>query len=227
SFIAYKNDLIHIRSVKVYLLIVFLAVVTRYEAFEWVLFHQTGLYRLFYLTEKLFYRTDTQFLTSILGTPDRQRSTPVTRPAKIPVHQVFKPLTKTTATGACRLPVDSIVQLYHPFAQGCSSDKPAVKWVVQYRLVSSPAMRITVNMLSYFKVSVLFLEHNRQIHIQGGIFICQPLIIGILDIAAGKLGVLLYIYTLSHKVGMQVLNPEETTVTVNHGLTLAILVDHQ
>ena len=50
--------MVNIGSVQVYTIVVLLRIVSRYESFilKWVRFHNTGLYRLFYLAVKFFER---------------------------------------------------------------------------------------------------------------------------------------------------------------------------
>ena len=96
----HQFDVIHIRTVKVYLVIVSLAVIAGDKAFIliWVALHDTCSHRLFYLIVQLGDRTDT-FSLAILTCPDRKRSSPITATAQVPVVKILKPLAETTGTG--------------------------------------------------------------------------------------------------------------------------------
>ena len=76
----YEDDIIHIRTVQVYLIIIFSIVLTGYETFILIRIglHESGSYGFLYFIIKLFNRTDADFLAVVFRAPDRQRSTPVT-----------------------------------------------------------------------------------------------------------------------------------------------------
>ena len=79
SFIIYEDDIVNVWTVKINLIIVFLAEVTNNEArfFQWILLHDTCSNRLLNLVVKLLNRTNT-LLTTVFITPDRQWSSPET-----------------------------------------------------------------------------------------------------------------------------------------------------
>ena len=76
----YQNDIVYIRTMKIYLIIIFFGIFTRYKTFILVRigFHKSGSYRFFDFIIKFFYGFDTYFARSIFCTPDRQWSTPIT-----------------------------------------------------------------------------------------------------------------------------------------------------
>ena len=72
-----EHNIVYIRTVEVYLVIVLLRVVTRYEALvlHRIALHHTCSNRLLYLCVEFFKRTYA-LLSAILVAPDRQRCTP-------------------------------------------------------------------------------------------------------------------------------------------------------
>ena len=58
---------------------------------------------------------------------------------------ILEPVAETASTGALRLPVDGLVEFHHALLAGGILDKPAIQWVVEDRLVGTPAVRIVVH----------------------------------------------------------------------------------
>ena len=141
------------------LIVVRLCVIARLEALLLVkiTLHQASLYGLLDLGIQLLYRADTLLLLAILCSPDRQRRTPVTATAQVPVLQVLQPFAEATRTGALRLPVDRSVQLHHALTASRRADKPAIQRIVKHRLVGTPAVRIVMHMLLDLEHPVLLL----------------------------------------------------------------------
>ena len=94
----------------------------------------------------------------------------------------------------CGLPVDGLIELYHPLSDGSRSDKPTVQWIIQHRLVRTPAVWIVVAVLLYVECLVFFLELYRYIYID--IAISITFVFVIFDIAACKVGDLIYKFSL-------------------------------
>ncbi len=95
-----ENDTVHIRAVEVnHRRVVVLFRVVAYDMFGVrVLFHKARSDGLVYLLEEFLDRPDTYLFLSVLGAPDRQRRTPVTRAGEVPVVQVLEPLAETPCT---------------------------------------------------------------------------------------------------------------------------------
>ena len=77
TLVVNEYDIVYIRTVEVYAVVVLLRVVARYEAFvlKRVRRHNTGSHSLLYFSIKLFERTDA-LLAALVVAPDRKRSTP-------------------------------------------------------------------------------------------------------------------------------------------------------
>ena len=75
----HKGNVIHIRTVKVYLIVVFLVINSRFKSHLLVRIggHEACGNRLFYLVVKFFNRADTDFL-ALFTAPDWKRGSPVT-----------------------------------------------------------------------------------------------------------------------------------------------------
>ncbi len=74
-----KDDIVHVRTVQVYLVVILFGIYARLEALLLVRvrLHQAGSHRFLYFVVELFYRLDTLFLAIVLCTPDGQWSTPI------------------------------------------------------------------------------------------------------------------------------------------------------
>ena len=153
--LADKRNLIDKRTVKVYAVIILLAVIIRHESeiLQCVGRHEPCRNALFYLIIQLVHRTDA-YLVSILITPYRKRSAPKAAAGQGPVVKILEPVAEPSCTGRLRLPVDCPVQLHHSVLLCCRTDEPAVKRIVKYRLVGTPAVRIIVHMLFYLECFV-------------------------------------------------------------------------
>ena len=84
--LAHKHNLIYIRTMQVYLFVIFLCKVTRYKSFLFhrIGYHHTCCHTLLYLSIQLFERTNANLLT-IFVTPNGKRRTPKTRTREIPI----------------------------------------------------------------------------------------------------------------------------------------------
>ena len=96
----YQHDVVHIRTVQVYLVVVLLRHIARHKAgiLQGIRLHEACLHRFLDFIVQLLNAANADFL-SILTTPDRQRSTPETGTGEVPVVQVIKPVSKTASTG--------------------------------------------------------------------------------------------------------------------------------
>ena len=141
-----ENDRVHVRAVEVNDggVIVGFGIIACFMVRPWVGFHEASLDRFVDFIEQFRDGTDAYFLGSILGAPDRQRSTPVTGAGEVPVVEVIEPLTETTRTGGFRLPVDGLIEGDHLLTRFSGLDKPAVQRVIENRFIGTPAMGVRV-----------------------------------------------------------------------------------
>ena len=74
---------------------------------------------------------------------------------------------------------------------------------------------------------VLRLEHDRQVDVERGGIGRKGVVVGVLDVAAGILAVLGRVYIILDELRVEILQKEETTLSVDHWLRLARLVYHE
>ena len=146
SFFVYQNDIVDIWTMEVYLIIVLLTVVARNEA---LILHRIALHNA--CRNSLLY-----FSIQFLKATD----------ALLAV-QVLKPVAETTCTCRLWLPIDSLIQFYHTLLACSIFDKPAIQWIIKDWLISTPTVRIVVNVLLALE-SLAFLlqlvaEHDIQV----------------------------------------------------------------
>ena len=224
---------------QVNLIIILLSIYARLETcfLIWVRDHHTSGNSFFNLLIKLLYALDAYFLTVIFRAPDRQRCTPITRTAQVPVVQILQPFAKSSCTSAFRFPVNALVQLHHALLASGRTDKPAIQRIIQYRLICTPAMRIVVHMFLYFKRQVVSLHLHADIDIQAFGSRCSLLVIlavyGKLRIVSvlHPTGLILLIYivvdALFDKFLIQVCGIEELTSKIYHWTILTLLGVHE
>ena len=157
----YKVNLIHIGTVKIYLVVVFEAHIGRVEAFVFqrIGCHDAGGNGFFDFCVKLFYRADADFLFAVFGTPDGQRSAPVTAAAEVPVLDILKPLAEAAGTGGGWLPGDFLVQGHHFILYGRCLDEPAIQRVIKDGKICPPAVGIAVDVFLDFERAAVGLHH--------------------------------------------------------------------
>ena len=168
SVLGDKDNVVHIRTVQVNLVVVLLRIDSRLEAFLLVRIggHQTCSNRFFYFIVEFFHGFDTFLLAVVLRAPDGQRGAPVARTAQVPVVQVLQPLAEASRAGAFRFPVDGLVQLHHALLAGSAADEPAIQRVIEHGLVRAPAVRIVVYVLLYLEGLVAHLHHHADDDVQ-------------------------------------------------------------
>ena len=105
-------------------LVVGLAVVAGDILIQGVVRHEPCRYRLDDLGSELFNRSYTYLFVSVFCGPDGQRHTPVARAAEVPVDEVFEPVAKASCTSEFGLPVDGLVEGYHPVLVCRRLDEP-------------------------------------------------------------------------------------------------------
>ena len=93
---------------------------------------------------QLFQGGDDDGFAAVFCAPDWQGDAPVAASAKVPVIEVFQPVSKAAGAGAFRLPLDPVIQALQAVFCCRGLDEPAVHRVVQDGLVGAPAMRVAV-----------------------------------------------------------------------------------
>ena len=142
-----EGDRVHVRTVKINdrRIVVLLAVIAHFVVRPRVRFHEACLHRFLDFIEQFCDGTDTNFLGTIFGTPDRQRRSPITRTGEIPVVEVIEPLAETSCSSRFGLPVDGLVESNHLLAGHGGFDEPRVERVVEDGFVGTPAMGVRVH----------------------------------------------------------------------------------
>ena len=225
--VRHKEDIVHIRPVKIDEIIVLQGHVLRIEAFvlQGVGGHDAGLDGLLDLVVKLIYRADAFFLPAVFSAPDGQRSAPVAAAAEVPVLDVLQPHSEAAGAGACGLPGDLLVQLNHLVFHRRCLDEPGIQRVVQHRKVRAPAVRVVVHVLLHPERAAIRLHHNAKVDVQRTflIFFLEVFLVTGLYISA-----CIFLVRRIHRCGIgriQVFQAEEAALTVHLGLWIAILVD--
>ena len=223
---------------KIDLVIVCLAVVTRYKTFilVWVACHYTGSNSLLNLVIEFCNRTDADSL-AILTCPDWQRSTPVTATAQVPIVKVFKPLAKTSCTCRLRFPCNGLVELAHALLHLRCTHKPAVERIVKHGLVGTPTVWIVVYVLLNLECQTGLLENHTERNVKSLGF-CRSLlvvtavnsilwIVCILHISRSEFCILFNIYKICNEIIVKFIDCPELTGEVNHRTSLTLLVNHE
>ena len=83
-----------------------------------------------------------QMTVSASTLPDRQRSAPVSRTAKAPVHYIFKEVAHTSFPYIVRQPVYAVVVFEQLVPYRRHLYEPCIRCIVKQRRVASPAERI-------------------------------------------------------------------------------------
>ena len=183
-------NLIHKRTVKVYPVVVFEGRVGRIEpiVFQRIGRHDTGIHRLVDCGIQFRGRSDADLFAAVFGAPDRERRTPETAAAQVPVLDVFQPLSETAGSGGFRLPGYGLVQGHHLVLDRRRLDEPGVQRIIQDRHIRAPAVRIAVNVLLHLEQTAVGLHHQAQVHVQRSFFLFPFEIFqkAALDITAGE-----------------------------------------
>ena len=191
-------------------------------------FHESSLNSLVDLLIEFLNRSDTFLFLTIFRAPDRQRSTPITAAAQVPVLQVLQPFTEAARTSTLRFPVDRVVQLDHAIAASGRTDKPAIQRIIEDWLISSPAMRIIVCMFLDLEYPILRLQHHADLDIQSLILICLGWIIGVLYEFALEWIIVGSVHASLHEFRIQVFQLKELTCHIHHRTHIAIFIlQHQ
>ena len=221
-----KHNLIYIRPVKVYLIIILLAVVIGIKACgsQRILLHNAGCNSPLNLCVELPCRTYANLFRAILCSPNRKRSAPEAASGEIPILKVLQPLAKAAAAGALRPPGNCFVKLYKPLLHCSSPYEPRIQRIVEHRLVCSPAMRIGVHVLLYLKGLSLLLKVHTYIYVYSWSIGSKGGVISILNISACIGAITLQIYAGAHKLLREILYLVHLAGAVHHSLLNLILV---
>ena len=223
----YQVNSVHIRTVKVYLVVVLQAHVGRIEAFvlERMGRHDAGGDSLFDLFIQFFHRADALLLLSVFRAPDGQRRAPVAAAGKIPILDVLQPLAETAGSRGGGLPGDFPVQGHHLLFYGRCLDEPAVQRIVQDRKVCTPAVRIAVHVFLHLEGAAVGLHHDAKVDIQRAFFIgmLEILLVAGFHITAG-----IFLVGRIHRGGIgrvHIFQAHEAALAVHLGLRVSILVN--
>ena len=150
--LADQNNIINVRTVQVYFVVVFLRHISWHKAlvFQWIWLHEACSHWFFYFIVEFFYTSDTDFF-SFFWSPNRQRSTPEAWTWQVPVIEVVKPVAKTSTSCWFRLPVDGFVKFAHSLLASRATDKPRIEWIIKYWFVGTPTMWIAMDMFFNFE----------------------------------------------------------------------------
>ena len=222
-----EEEVVHIGTVEIHLVIVLLGEVARNEAGlpERVLRHDAGGHGTVEFGEEFFERTDAFFLLAVFRAPDRERRAPVAAAGKVPVLDILEPLAETARSGGFGFPVDGFVQIHHPLLDSRRADEPGIERIVEHRFVGTPAVRIVVYMLLNAERNPLLLELHADVDIERGSIRRKAVIVGVLDETAGEGSVERSVHPLRYELRIEILDAVEFTGAVHHGLPVARLVD--
>ena len=238
ALVRHQFDVIYIRTVQVYLIVILLTHVARHETLllQWVRCHHASSHSLLNLVVEFLHAADAHFLASVAVAPDGQWSAPVARTREVPVVEVLEPLAETSRTCTFRLPLDCLVQFKHSVFLCRRFDEPRVKRVVEHRFVGAPAVRVVVYVLLNLEGGAFFFhlqaQHHIEIHILVGslLVILTPLIVfgvvSILDEVATMFPIT-FIDTETHELFVHVVLHEILTREVHHRTGVAGLVDDE
>ena len=221
-----QEYLVHVGTVEVDLVVIVLGHVRGVEAAvaERVGGHEAGGDGLVDLGIKLLDGADADLFLAVLAAPDRERRAPVAAAAEVPVLDVLQPLAEAARAGGLRLPGDLFVQGHHLLAHGRGPDEPAVQRIIEHRLVGAPAVRVGVDVLLDLEGLAGGLEHHAEVDVQGRGVRREGAVVGVLDVAAGPLGVV-RAHVRGDILRVEVFQAEEPALQVHLRLRIAVAVD--
>ena len=225
---AHEEDIVHVRTVEVYPVVILLAHIIRVEALvpERIGLHKSGFYSFVDLIVELPHRTYADFFPAVIAAPYRERCSPIAAAAEVPVLDVFQPLAESSAAGGFRLPFYAVVELHHLLAHCGGAYKPAVERVVEHRFVGTPAVRIAVHVLFDTEHLACGLHHHAEIHVKRSCIGREAVVVCVLHIPAGPLGII-RANPILHVLRIQVLDAVEPALRVHLGLRIAVDVFHE
>ncbi len=95
------------------------------------------------------------------GTPNGQRSTPVSLTGNRPVLDVAQPFTKSAFTDPIRCPFYLVIEFQEALFHCCHSNKPGIHRIVEQRVICSPTVWILV---SIFFLTIEQIGFHQNVH---------------------------------------------------------------
>ena len=193
---AHEHDVVNVWTVQVNLIVVFVAVIANHETslLPWVLSHHASCHGFLHFVVEFFHAADTNFFVCVGIAPDRKWSAPVAAAAQVPVVEVFEPFAEAACAGVLRFPLNGLVEFHHAVATSSRADKPAVEWIVEDRLVGTPAVWIVVGVLLHLEGGAVLLHANADVDVEvfslvGSLFIVAAIhgvfwVVGVLNVCA-------------------------------------------
>ena len=91
---------------------------------------------------------DADFFAAVFCAPNGQGCSPEARAGKVPIHEVFQPVTESAFTGRSGFPVDGFIELHQAIFHGCCAHEPTFQGVIEDGFIGTPA--VGVGMLVFF-----------------------------------------------------------------------------
>ena len=226
--VADKEDIVDVRPVEVYLVVILKAHISRVETLvgQRIGGHNAGLDGLLDLVVELLDGAYAFLLLAVLGAPDRERCAPIAAAAEVPVLDVLEPFAETAGTRGFGFPGDLLIESHHLLAHSRGLDEPGVQRVIEHRLVGTPAMWICMDVLLDPEGLALGLEHHAEVDVERRVVRTERGVVGILDEAAGELGIV-RAHPLFDVLRVEVFDAVETALVVHLSLRVAVAVyDH-
>ena len=121
-----QHPIVHKRTVQVDSRIVGLRHVARNKICQGVRLHVACCHAAFEFGAELFQRANADLVLAVFASPNRERNSPVSAAAEVPVVEVLEPVAKTTGSRAGRLPVNGCVELLKAPLDGSAPNEPTV-----------------------------------------------------------------------------------------------------
>ena len=122
------------------------------------------------------------------------------------------------------MPANRRIQFAHTLFHRRALDEPRVQGIIEYGLVSTPAMGIVVNMLLNLEHLILCLQIHANRNVERFVFICQRLVVSVLYITPCKFVPFIDIHIVLDEVFVEILDDEVFTLQVDHRTLGALLV---
>ena len=121
-----QYPIVHKRTVQVDSRVVGLRHVARNKICQGIGLHVARRYAAFEFSAQLLKRTYADLVLAVFASPNRERNSPVSAAAEVPVVEVLEPVAKTTGSRAGRLPIDGRVELLKALLDGRAPNEPTV-----------------------------------------------------------------------------------------------------
>ena len=123
---ARQYPIVHKRTVQVDSRVVGLRHVARNKICQGIRLHVARRHAAFEFVAELFQRANADLVLAVFASPNRERNSPVSAAAEVPVVEVLEPVAKTTGSRAGRLPIDGRVELLKALLDGRAPNEPTV-----------------------------------------------------------------------------------------------------